>query len=53
MQFLKRHWEKILLSAVLAGLGAAAFWLSVAVKEAAQETKAKLRQASKSKPWEL
>ena len=52
MQFLKRHWEKILLSAVLAGLGVAAFWLSVAVKEATKETKAKLRQASKSKPYE-
>jgi len=34
MQFLKKHFEKIILSAVLAGLGAAAFWLSVAVKDA-------------------
>jgi hypothetical protein len=34
MRFLKRHFEKIILSAVLAGLGAAAFWLSVAVTEA-------------------
>jgi hypothetical protein len=33
MQFLRRHFEKIVLSAVLAGLGAVAFWLSVAVKE--------------------
>jgi hypothetical protein len=34
MQFLRRHFEKIILSAVLAGLGAAAFWLSVAVSKA-------------------
>jgi hypothetical protein len=33
MQFLKRHFEKIILSAVLAGLGAAAVWLTVHVKE--------------------
>jgi len=33
MQFFKRHFEKIILSAVLAGLGAAAFWLSVSVNE--------------------
>lgn len=33
MQFLKKHFEKIILSAVLVGLGAAAFWLSIAVTE--------------------
>jgi hypothetical protein len=52
MQFLKRHFEKIILSAVLAGLGVAAFWLSVAVKEATDETKTKLKQPSKTKSWE-
>jgi hypothetical protein len=33
MQFLKKHFEKIILSAVLAGLGAAAVWLSMSVPE--------------------
>jgi hypothetical protein len=33
MQFLRRHFEKLILSLVLAGLGAVAFWLYVAVKE--------------------
>jgi hypothetical protein len=40
MQFLKRHFEKIILSAVLAGLGAAAFWLYAAVEEARSKTNA-------------
>jgi hypothetical protein len=34
MQFLKKHYEKIILSAVLLGLGATAVWFYGAVKEA-------------------
>jgi len=40
MQFLKKHFEKIILSAVLAGLGAAAVWLSMAVTETKNPTTA-------------
>ena len=37
MRFLKKHFEKLILSAVLAGLGAVAFWLYVAVEEVKKE----------------
>ena len=50
MQFLKRHFEKIILSAVLAGLGAAAFWLSMAVKEARRRPPIGYRQPAPAKP---
>jgi hypothetical protein len=40
MEFLKKHYEKILLSVVLLGLGAAAFWLPNAIKQADADSKA-------------
>ncbi len=49
MQFLKRHFEKIILSAVLAGLGAAAFWLFAAVREAKSPTT--FGTPPPAKPW--
>ena len=51
MQFLKRHFEKIILSAVLAGLGAAAVWLSVAVKDAQASLTAGMSNAPPAKAW--
>jgi hypothetical protein len=51
MQFLKRHFEKIILSAVLAGLGAAAVWLSVAVKDAQVSLTAGVSNAPPAKAW--
>jgi len=51
MQFLKRHFEKIILSAVLAGLGAAAFWLFDAVTRAKTQTGPAAGKASTAKPW--
>lgn len=51
MQFLKRHFEKIILSAVLAGLGAAALWLSVAVKDAQVTIKSAISNAPPAKAW--
>jgi len=50
MQFLKKHFEKIILSAVLVGLGAAAFWLSVAVAEAKRSMTAGLISPPAPKP---
>jgi hypothetical protein len=51
MQFLKRHFEKIILSAVLAGLGAAAVWLKVAVNDAKKEIEAGMTNAPSGKAW--
>jgi hypothetical protein len=51
MQFLKRHFEKIILSAVLAGLGAAAFWLFDAVTRAKTQTGPAAGKAPTAKPW--
>lgn len=50
MRFLKRHFEKLILSAVLAGLGAVAFWLYVAVKEVKEETPLRYGQPAGVKP---
>lgn len=50
MQFLKRHYEKIILSAVLAGLGAAAFWLFEAVTEVKKQIST-TSAALPAKPW--
>jgi hypothetical protein len=36
MEFLKKHYEKIILSVVLLGLGAAAYWLPLAVRQAGE-----------------
>jgi len=52
MQFLRRHFEKIILSAVLAGLGAAAYWLFVAVTEAKRQPGGTMGSAPHAKPWE-
>ena len=51
MEFLKKHYEKIILSAVLLGLGATAFWLSVAVDQASNEINISIKAAPKAKPW--
>ena len=51
MQFLRRHFEKIILSAVLAGLGAAAFWLFEAVTEAKRQPGSPMGSAPHAKPW--
>ena len=51
MQFLKRHFEKIILSAVLVGLGAAAFWLFEAVTEAKTQRGPNLEKPPPNKPW--
>lgn len=40
MEFLKKHYEKILLSVVMLGLGIAAAYLPIMVKEAEQQAKA-------------
>ena len=49
MRFLKRHFEKIVLSAVLAGLAAVACWLYVAVKEVKEEPPIDYRQPASAK----
>jgi len=51
MQFLKRHFEKIILSAVLLGLGAAAFLVFQAVTEAKSKTGPNLEKQQPNKPW--
>jgi hypothetical protein len=51
MQFLRRHFEKIILSAVLAGLGAAAVWLSVAVKKVQEDLTTGFSNAPPAKAW--
>jgi hypothetical protein len=51
MQFLKKHYEKIVLSAVLLGLAAAAFWLSSAVEEARQQAAPATTQPPAKTPW--
>lgn len=38
MEFLKKHYEKVILSVVLLGLGAAAYWLPMAVQQAESES---------------
>jgi hypothetical protein len=51
MQFLKRHYEKLLLSAVLAGLGAAVVWLSMAVAESKTQIPAEPGTPTAAKQW--
>jgi hypothetical protein len=51
MQFLKRHFEKIILSAVLVGLGAAAFWLFEAVTEAKRQKGPNFEKPPPNKAW--
>jgi hypothetical protein len=52
MQFLKKHYEKIILSAVLLGLAAAAFWLSVAVDDAKKQlVTTTITEPPSPKPW--
>ncbi len=51
MQFLKKHFEKIILSVVLASLGGAAVWLSVAVREARAQVDKGFPPAPPAKPW--
>jgi hypothetical protein len=50
MQFLKKHYEKIILSLVLLGLGATAVWFYGAV-EAARNTTVDLPAPPPAKPW--
>ena len=50
MQFFKQHFEKIILSAVLAGLGAAALWLYMAVEEARSATATEFGPPATAKP---
>jgi hypothetical protein len=51
MQFLKRHFEKIILSAVLVVLGAAAFWLFDAVTKAKRQKGPNFEKPTANKPW--
>ena len=51
MQFLKKHFEKIILSVVLALLGGAAVWLSLAVKEAKVQVEKGPGAPPPAKPW--
>jgi len=51
MQFLKRHFEKIILSAVLAGLGVAAVWMALAVKAVPPDLAAGISNAPPAKAW--
>jgi hypothetical protein len=50
MQFLKKHYEKLILSLVLLGLAATALWFYRAV-ESARSHNVDLPQASAPKPW--
>lgn len=50
MEFLKKHYEKVLLSVVLLALGAAALWLPMAIKQAEDDAKVTDAPAPKSKP---
>lgn len=49
MEFLKKHYEKVLLSVVLLGLGAVAYWLPNAVREAETTTTPPPPQSARSK----
>lgn len=50
MEFVKRHYEKILLSLVLLGLAGAAAWLPIAIKDARQDLDAAVGQPPNPKP---
>jgi hypothetical protein len=51
MRFLKQHYEKIILSAVLLALAASAVWMSLAIGEARNVPEPSPPRASK-KPWQ-
>jgi hypothetical protein len=51
MQFLKKHYEKIILSAVLLALAAAAFWFYGAVGEAKNQMTGGINPTPPQKPW--
>jgi hypothetical protein len=52
IQFFKRHYEKIILSLVLAALAGAAVWLSVAVREVNEEiSRTNSTQPHRDAPW--
>ena len=53
MEFLKKHYEKILLSVVLLGLGVAAAWLPMVIKQVEVETKDKAVPVSEPSPKPL
>src|SRR5581483_314480 len=50
MEFLKKHYEKILLSVVLLGLGGAALWLPGAIDEAKQQLEVQIEQKVQNHP---
>ena len=50
IQFLKQHYEKIILSVLLLALGAAAFWLYTSVQEANTQMTPVNTQAPPGKP---
>jgi hypothetical protein len=51
MQFLKKHYEKIILSLVLLGLAATAVWFYTAVEHARSNTGEQLPGPPHDKPW--
>lgn len=51
MQFLKKHYEKIILCVVLLGLAAAAVWMSNKISETKAGTEGASEIAPNNKPW--
>ena len=51
MQFLKKHYEKIILSLVLLGLGATAVWFYGAVEAARTSEEGEASGEPPAKPW--
>ena len=49
MEFLKKHYEKILLSVVLLGLGAAAYWMNDSIAEAKADIEKRTQMPAKGK----